>query len=72
MSETANMKIEAILTHTHSLKVIRKPEGDEVAKKPVRLGSGLIRKRRQANEFEDWIVPDQPTGYIKARKNEIL
>jgi hypothetical protein len=69
MSDTAGKKIEAPLPHT--LKVIKNPTAYESVK-TARLGRDLIKNRRHVAKFQDWILPEQPTGYIKAKKNEIL
>jgi hypothetical protein len=69
MSDAASKKIEIPLTHI--LKVIKKPEEFDKLK-TAGLGRDLINKRRHANKFKGWIIPEQPTGYIKAKRNEIL
>lgn len=68
MSSAANRKIEKPLTRT--LQVIKKPRENENLKW-TRLGKDLI-KRNDVSQFNNWILPEQPTGYIKAKKNEIL
>jgi hypothetical protein len=40
----------------------------------VNTGTTLTEKRRKRkkNEFKEWCMPEQPSGYIKGRKHDFL
>lgn len=31
-----------------------------------------VKKKRQRNSYKHWIMPEQPEGYIKPKKNDFL
>jgi len=69
MGNAAKRKVETPLNHT--LMVVKKPGEFRDETIPVQYGKELIKKRRHKNKFKDWIMPEQPKGYIKAGKNDI-
>jgi hypothetical protein len=68
--ENANREIERQLPRT--LAIIKKIDELPGLARYNTEKNKAIKKKRQKNSCKHWVMPEQPDGYIKPRKNDFL